>query len=336
MSKSVQGAVSADLLLIGGGFFGYAKEITEALERRGRVVTWFEDRPGLDTFTKTAIRLAPALVAAKAERYVDSIIKAVGEHPIRDVLVIKGEALSPASIRRLRAALPNARFTLYFWDSYRNMSKDSREKVAYFNRAFTFDPNDADADQRLRYRPLFFIDEYARLPPANCDIDLLFFGTVHSDRYTVLTRLARNLPPEVRFERVLYFPSKLVYAARRTFDPSFWRSRRHEFIFKPLNKKEVQALISRARVLVDIERAVQGGLTMRTIEMLGAAKKLVTTNPRIVEAEFFNPRNIAIIDRQRPVVAAEFLDLAYEPPVADLLRRYSLSGWIDEVVPSKD
>jgi hypothetical protein len=127
MSKSVQGAVSADLLMIGGGFFGYAKEITEALERRGRVVTWFEDRPGLDTFTKTAIRLAPALVAAKAERYVDSIIKAVGEHPIRDVLVIKGEALSPASIRRLRAALPNARFTLYFWDSYRNMSKDSRE-----------------------------------------------------------------------------------------------------------------------------------------------------------------------------------------------------------------
>lgn len=325
-----------DFLLIGGGFFGYAKEITRALESRGRTVAWFEDRPALDTFTKATIRLAPALIAAKAERYVDSLIAKMHEQPVRDVLVIKGEALSPASIRRLRAALPNARFTLYFWDSYRNMPKDSQEKVSHFDKAFTFDPKDADADHRLIYRPLFFIDEYAHLQPVKCDIDLLFFGTVHSDRYTVLRRLARNLPPEVRLEEVLYFPSNLVYAARRTFDPRFWRAHRDEFIFKPLSKIEVQSLISRARAVVDIERAVQCGLTMRTIEMLGAGKKLVTTNRRIADADFFNPRNVAIIDRRRPIVTAEFLSLAYEPAAADLLKRYSLSGWLDEVVPTQD
>lgn len=52
MSGIVQRDLRTDLLLIGGGFFNYAKETTCVLEQRGRTVAWFEDRPALDTFTK--------------------------------------------------------------------------------------------------------------------------------------------------------------------------------------------------------------------------------------------------------------------------------------------
>jgi hypothetical protein len=329
----VQGDAECDLLLIGGGFFGYAREISRMLEQRGRKVVSFEDRPALDTFTKSMLRLAPALVAGKSEAYFDRIVAQVREQPIRDVLVIKGEALSPAAIGRLRAALPYARFTLYFWDSYRNMPKDSPKKVSLFDKAFTFDPLDAQLDRRLRYRPLFFLDEYAHLPQRECDIDMLFIGTVHTDRYAVLQKLSHALPAGVRLEKILYFPSHLVYAARRVFDPVFWRSERSEFIFRPLSKTEIQALITRARIVVDIERAAQYGLTIRTVEMLGAGKKLVTTNAKVAEADFFNPSNIAIIDRRQPALTAAFLQRPYQPPSADLLRRYSLAGWLDEVLP---
>jgi hypothetical protein len=333
MNSADDGGLQADVLLIGGGFFGYASEISRALMQRGRKVKWFEDRPGLDTITKSMIRVAPALVASKAAAYFETIIEQVRGQPIRDVLVIKGEALSPASIERLRATMPQARFTLYFWDSYRNMPKDSRAKVALFDKTFTFDALDAAADRRLSYRPLFFLDDYASLPAVEPDIDLLFLGTVHTDRYAVLNRLSRALPPGVRFEKVLYFPSSLIYAARRAFDPTFWRARHDEFVFKPLNKTHIQTLISRARAVVDIERPVQSGLTIRTIEMLGAEKKLVTTNATVRQADFFNPNNIAIIDRRRPFLTSAFLARAYEPPSAEVLGRYSLSGWLDEVLP---
>jgi hypothetical protein len=321
-----------DFLLIGGGFFNYSKEIAATLERRGRRVIAFEDRPATDTTTKVLIRLAPSLVAARAEAYFDDIIRKVRGAPIRDVLVIKGESLSPAAITRLRRAFPGARFTLYFWDSYRNMPGDSSAKVALFDQAFTFDPLDAQADPRLTYRTLFFLDEYARLPPAPADVDVLFFGTVHTDRYAVLARLARVLPPGIRFERVLYVPSTAIYRARRVFDPAFWPARRAEFIFEPLAKQAIQALIARARIVVDIERAVQAGLTMRTVEMLGAGKKLITTNPMVQRADFFDPANIAVIDRERPVLPAGFLEAPYVAPPAALLERYSLSGWLREVV----
>jgi hypothetical protein len=78
---------------------------------------------------------------------------------------------------------------------------------------------------------------------------------------------------------------------------------------------------------------VQSGFTMRTIETLGAGKKLLTTNSEVADADFFKRGNISIIDRHRPIVTSTFLESAYEPPGAGILRRYSLSGWLDEVLP---
>jgi hypothetical protein len=328
-----QNYTEPDLLLIGGGFFGYADEIARALRLRGRNVVRFEDRPALDTMTKSLLRVAPSLVAAKSEAYFEGIIAKMRDQPIRDILVIKGEALSPKSIERLRSAMPQARLTLYFWDSYRNMPKDSPEKLSLFDKCFTFDPDDAEADRRLNYRPLFYVDDYASLPQREPDIDLLFLGTIHSDRYAILKRLSNSLPSHVRFEKILYFPSRIVYAARRIGDPQFWGASKREFVFQPLSKPDIQNLIARSRVVVDIERSVQSGLTMRTIEMLGAGKKLLTTNPHVARADFFNPNNIAVIDRRFPIVDPLFMKSAYEPPVAELLKSYSLSGWLDEVLP---
>ena len=326
------GSRRADFLLIGGGFFGYAREISALLERHDRKVLWFDDRPAVDTLTKAAVRVAPRVIARKLEAFVNEIIERARTESIRDVLVIKGEALSPVALRQLRAALPKARFTLYFWDSYQNMPKDSPEKVAVFDRAFTFDPVDARADARLRYRPLFFLDEYTRLPKVRQDIDLLFFGTAHDDRYPVLKRLAGSLPADIRFEIVLYFPSRVVYTARRVFDPRLWTARSSEFIFSPLSRTEIQSLMARSRAVVDIERSIQTGFTMRSVETLGSGKKLVTTNSTVREADFYNPDNVAVIDRQDPVLPARFLDRAYTPLPPKILGRYSLSGWLGDVL----
>ncbi len=333
--RAAETGTQTDFLLIGGGFFGYATEIAATLKRRGRQVITFEDRPSLDSLTKALIRLAPTLVARKTEAYFDSIIETVRHLPIRDVLVVKGESLSPAAIKRLRLALPDARFTLYLWDSFLNLPKDSPEKVGLFDEAYTFDPLDSAADSRLSYRPLFFLDEYAHLPDVQKDIDVLFIGTVHSDRYAVLRRLERALPPGVRFKKVLYFASRYVYWGRRVFDPSFWRASRDEFIFKPLGKDEIQALIARASVVVDVERPVQSGLTMRTMEMFGAGKKLITTNSRVAEADFYRSNNIAIIDRGHPVFPVGFFKTCYEQPTPSLLRRHSLSGWLEELLEGR-
>lgn len=321
-----------DTLLISANFFGYSKEIKACLERNGRSVWWAEDRPATDNLSKALLRTAPFLLRARAERYFFEIAKQASQHKIRDVLVIKGEAMSQRSIRHMREAMPSARFTLYFWDSYRNMPKDSPEKVGLFDRALTFDPIDAATDSRLQYRPLFYLDEFAKLPAVSQDIDILFVGTVHTDRYKVLRSLSRAIPRELRFIRILYVPSQAIYWGRRLLDPVYWSAKREEFTFTPVGKATLMELMARARIVVDIERAIQSGYTMRTIEALGATKKLITTNPSVNSADFYDPSNILVIDRRNPVIPGSFLMSQYVERPETLRRRYSLQGWLDDVL----
>jgi hypothetical protein len=306
------------------------------LEEKGRTVHWFEDRPATDNLTKALIRVTPSLISHRAEAHFTEVIRQVASRPITDVLVIKGEALSPEMIQRMRAAFPSARFILYFWDSYQNMPADTPQKVPLFDRAFSFDPVDTAADPRLAYRPLFYLNEYAQLPDSPTDdIDLLFIGTAHTDRYAVLNRLKAALPSTVRFERVLYFPSEWLYRSRKLTDAAFRSAHKNEFVFKSLSKDEVMALIARARIVVDIERPVQTGYTMRTLEMLGGRRKLITTNPKITEAAFFHPDNHLYIDREHPVIPDAFLASDWHAMDPDTVDRYSLDGWLAEVLPPK-
>lgn len=321
-----------DTLFISSDFFGYAREIKNELERQGRSVLWSDDRPAQDTASKIAIRLTPKLLKEKSDQFFATLAARASKHPIRDVLVIKGEALSTDAIKHLRAILPNARFVLYFWDSYRNMPSESRHKVSLFDRALSFDPVDVANDPRLAYRPLFFLEDYRNLPKTDEDIDLLFFGTAHTDRYAVVKRIERILPSTMRFEKILYVPSELIYKVRRVVDPAFWFARRAEFVFQPQPKHLLLQLIARSRMVVDIERTIQSGYTMRTCEMLGAEKKLITTNPEVVKSDFYRPSNIALIDRRNPIIPERFLLSPYEKIPSKVVNRYSLKGWIEDLL----
>jgi hypothetical protein len=325
--------VAYDTLYISADFFGYASEIAAEMERRGRKVLRFEDRPAVDTVTKALVRIDPRLAVGSMNRHFAKILTAARSNPIRDVLIVKGEAISVAMIRRLRAALPTARFTLYFWDSYRNMPHDSARKVCLFDRAFSFDPKDVRADNRLRYRPLFYLPQFTSLPAVDQDLDVLFLGTVHSDRYRILKRLRRTLPAGRTIEFQMYYPSRRLLTARRLVDPRFWGATESEFIFTPLNRERVTQLIARAKITVDIERPIQTGLTMRTIEMMGSGRKVVTTNASVLTADFYHPNNVALINRPNPTISEAFLDTPFEPLPDEVLRRYSLAGWIDTVLP---
>lgn len=320
-----------DTLLISPDFFGYPQEIVKALAARGRTAIWCNDRPASDTLTKALVRLSPKLIEQKSAKHFERIFREAAKHDIRDVVVIKGEALSINMIRRMRQLLPKARHTLYFWDSYRNMPIGSADKVDLFDRAFSFDLEDVRNDPRLTYRPLFYIEQYVDLGHADQDIDLLFIGTAHSDRIAVLRRIAAALPPGFAFQRILYARSSLLHRIQNIVSSSYRNTPEDDFIFKPMAKSEIQSTIARTRSVLDIERAIQTGFTMRTIEMLGAGRKLITTNPTIKEADFYLPQNQYLIDRDNPVIDPQFLTSPWQPVSDDILAQYTLSKWIETV-----
>ncbi len=71
---------------------------------------------------------------------------------------------------------------------------------------------------------------------------------------------------------------------------------------------------------------------MRTLETLGARKKLVTTNSSVKFYDFYSEDNISIIDRNNPVISERFLNTPYKNVEPHVYRRYSLSGWLEEII----
>ena len=104
------------------------------------------------------------------------------------------------------------------------------------------------------------------------------------------------------------------------------------FRFDKMSAVDIANIVDNTKIVLDIQHPKQTGLTMRTIEMIGMNKKLITTNESIKKYDFYNPGNVMVIDRDKVVIPYDFLDSAYIPLPKDIYEKYSLKSWILEVL----
>lgn len=314
------------VLFIAPQFFGYEQEILAELERRGARVDFLLDRPFESAFLKAVTRWRRQWVIGAAERYYEQYTDLSGNYDY--VFVINGQTLSKRVLRLWRERFGRAKFFLYMWDSFFNR-KDAADVLGLYDRAFTFDRDDA-RKYSINFRPLFFSKGFESVANDSPEWDISFVGTAHTDRYAVVSKVARQVS-EVRAYYYLFLQAKWVYWAYRIINPAFISARLSDFNFKPLAKTDVQKIFFSSRAILDIEHPKQTGLTMRTLETLGARKKLITTNAQVMSYDFYRDSNICVVDRKVPVIPRDFLSTPYVEISPDIYRRYSLEGWLDEI-----
>jgi hypothetical protein len=318
------------VLLIAPRFFGYERDIRGEIESRGAVVNWLPDRP-FDTPMMTALtKLKPQWILPSVDRLYERLLSEMGATHYDTILVVNGQTLSAKTLRRLRNDFPQAKTVLYMWDSIENRS-GVVNNLPQFDATFSFDPANS-RHYGMQLRPLFFSKGFERAPGGSFDYHLSFVGTAHTDRYAVVDRLRRNLAPGLRNYWYLYLQAPWVYHAYRAAKPGMRHARRDEFQFKPLDKATLQTVFSRSLAVLDIEHPRQRGLTMRTFETMGSHKKLITTNKQVSDYDFFNSDNICLIDRSSPRIPESFLESPFAQIPPSLYRRYSIGGWVDEVL----
>ena len=321
------------ILFIAPTFCGYERLIEAELEAHGATVDYFSDRPGGDFLTKSLIRIDRRLLAARTNRYYDRIIESARAHRYDHILIVRGEAISLARLRKLREAQPAARLSLYLWDSM-HYNPNARLIWREFDRVFSFDRSDADANPRIAFLPLFYGREFERAAADNGprEYDACFIGTIHTDRYKVLEKVVGAL--EARGRKVFvfcYYPSKTLYRLRAALDPGFRRFARRYLSFTGMKLPEVVDHIARSRAVIDINRPSQLGLTMRTVEAAGAQRRLITTNEDIVNYDLYSPEGVLVVDRQDPAIDDAFLDRETVPFDETVRRRYSIGSWLETI-----
>lgn len=139
------------------------------------------------------------------------------------------------------------------------------------------------------------------------EYDLSFIGTIHSDRYKIVSELREQAQKEgFNVYVYLYIQHKVLFFYRKLFYRNFRMAKMKDFHFKSISTKDVAQIFLKSKAVLDINHPKQEGLTMRTFEVLSTGARLITTNRDILTYDFYDPALIALFDRNSLVLNKEF------------------------------
>ena len=321
------------ILMFCPAFFGYEKKIAEKMISMGAQVDAYDERSIKSAFNRAVLKVFPILFAGQSEKYYNKIIESNKNKDYDFILIIRCDMITDHILEKLKSIFPNAKFCLYLWDSLKNI-KGVKDKFHYFDTIHSFDTEDCKKVDCLRFRPLFYLDEYQLTPVDNAEYlyDITFIGTAHTDRYEVISKVEEEAGKYgLKHFWFLYLQNKFIYFVYCITKKSFRKAPRGTFSFSKMSSTDIASVIKNSFTVLDIEANSQTGLTMRTIEMLGMNKKLVTTNANIKDYDFFNPNNIQIIDRKKIKLDMEFFKKGFVPLPEDVYKKYSIERWILDI-----
>lgn len=322
------------ILLIGPPNYNYPLTVKKQLEKFGCEVHFYDERNNPTAIQKIILRKAPFLMSKSISRYYDSILKNEDSFDPDYVLFISPESVTSHIVEKMKKVFSRGVFILYMWDSIEN--KNAKNIYHLFDKCLSFDRNDCKK-YKFIFRPLFYtnlIKECKENVENNFRFDYGFIGTTHSDRPKTLYLLKKFCEKNaLTYFIYLFVPSRIMivyyFICNKYFRQLYKAGLVHS---KTIDRLTVEKTMSQTNCVVDVNHPHQIGLTMRTIEMLGLGKKLLTTNSDIVNYDFFNPNNIHVVDRRNPQFNTSFLNMSYEAIPEDVFNRYSIEQWTRDVM----
>lgn len=312
----------------------YSLGIVEQLQDMGARVDYIPDKPNEGVICKTLGRIKFRPYICILEKYYCEQIRNLSDTDYDYILVIRGEYTPVKTLQELKRVFSKARLILYMWDSIRN-NKAIEKKWKYYDKVFSFDRNDYLAYRnQISFLPLFYYNSY--LPKMNKNdykYDIAFIGTGHGDRVEIVKKVESECKKcGLTMFNYIFLPHPLIFLKNKLFNKSYKNVKVQDIHFKLLSTQKAYQIYAASKCIIDIESQTQTGLTMRTIEMIGLKKKLITTNKDIVNYDFYNPDNIMVVDRADFKIDRNFVDKPYIELDVSIYEKYSLRGWILQVL----
>lgn len=325
------------VLFFSPAFFGYENEIKSKLEELGAFVDMYDERSVKKNWQKALLKISPDIFKRMTENYYQNLLKKIRNNHYDYILFIKCEMATENILIKFRKTFREAKMCLYLWDSIKNVP-NIKKKFKYFDYISSFDRYDCIKEPILNFRPLFFADEFnfrnkEDLKKCDYKYDLCFIGTIHSDRYKILLNIMKQAKKHnLKVFVYPYLQSKFIYYFYKIVKKEFKSTKITDFRFEKLSNKEIADIVRLSKAVIDIQHPKQTGLTMRTIEMVGMNKKVLTTNEDITNYDFYAPSNIQTINRDSVCLDRQIFSDSYELIFEDIYMKYSLKNWILDVL----
>lgn len=318
---------------------GYRDGILKKLKELGVDADMINDKPNDGFICKTLGRYQIGFYQDVLNDYYLRQIKSLKHRNYDYIISIRGEYTPVKTLKFLKACYPNSRLILYMWDGLHKLNtKGIEEKWPYYDRVYTFDRIDYEEHKKeLSFLPLYYYEDCLPVNrmTANSSFryDLSFIGTGHDDRIQIVKNAMKQCENKgLHCYSYFFMPHRLVYLRSKLTNRNFRGVKMSDVRFRMVPFKKLYQIYARSRCVLDVENAGQHGLTMRSIEILGLRRKLITTNKDIVNYDFYHPNNILVIDRKNPVIDMSFFEKPYKMLDEGIYEKYSLRSWILELL----
>lgn len=326
------------LLIIAPLFFGYYKEMIKEAEHMGIEADYICDAPSNSNISKAVGRVNKKFIKGATKKYFETSVFPEIQKKLYDyVLLVAGMtfAFTPEMVKKIRSKQKNAIFIMYQWDSEKNLPfAVSIHK--YFDRLFSFDRYDCEKNGRYIFLPLFYTRMYEKIGKGDSSnktkYNCLYVGTAHPQKYKYINDIAEAVKKKMPRQFVYhYMPSKLKFYYHKLTAPEYKGASLKDFELKKLKSDEMMKAFENSDCILDAPQEGQTGLTIRTLECLGAKKKLITTNEDIVNYDFYNENNILVFNGDVDT-NAPFFENEYEELPDRIYKKYSLRRWLDTML----
>ncbi|CAK2011138.1 hypothetical protein [Vibrio crassostreae] len=328
MAKS--SLVNKKVLLIAPSFFSYSERISSELERKGAIVTVYDERPSNSFLFKIIFRLGfLKKIFAKniINNHFDHIYSNFCQDSFDYILIINPECTPVDFISKVKEVNADCKTIVYMWDSVIN-KPSSEIYIDAVDCFYSFDKR--DCSDKVFFQPLFYSNDTYSDDDFVETYDFSFVGTLHGNRKAILKNIVSQHSDSHHFIYGFYH-NRTLHVIKKLLTLDFISRTPFNVQFKPLSYNKYLKSLSESKVVIDLPSQSQTGLTMRSIEVLGLKKKLITTNKDIVNYDFYNPKNILVIGSNRTSIPFEFLSSDYENIDKDIYERYNISSWVDSI-----
>lgn len=109
-------------------------------------------------------------------------------------------------------------------------------------------------------------------------------------------------------------------------------SRKKSYYSKPIPYSKVIEYNNSSKSILNIVMPNQIGATMRDFESIFNSIKLITTNQRIKDYDFYREENVFILGERNLSELLDFLNLPFQPIDEKILKKYTIPTLVDEIV----
>ncbi|SEF77893.1 hypothetical protein SAMN05421847_0898 [Halpernia humi] len=321
------------ICIISFDFWNYDEHIAAALRSKGVEAYHInigaykhKDFSAKITNTFSKVFLKKNIKNEKRQNFILEQLEALGHQD--QILIINPELIEEKFHLEIKKF--TSRYIAYLYDS---LARCPAESILHlFDDIYSFDAQDVAQYGFTKINNYNYLEKVEI--EKNPEFDLVYLAS-YDERLKMLYKITDQLEKMGMTYRYIIVGKKTWKKNLLKLVSFTGKDKSKKYQSRRVNQKNIPQFYTQGKVLLDLVRENQSGLSFRIFEAMALGKKIISDNQSLKNYDFYNPENILILKDDASNLNKAFFETPYEPLPEEIYRKYTLETWVETVFELK-